>query len=413
MKKLKGWKSLSSMLIFLLGISLMIMGGGQAAFAEKNEIVFGFSTAITGALSYAGMPSKKGYEAWAEMVNAEGGIYVKELGKKLPIRLIYYDDKTDPTTGARIYEKLITHDKVDFLLSPWGSSIGFAVSQVVQKYKMPVVFIWISSDPIYKQGYDYVFGCIPPATQTGWAGIDVLTDKKVVKGPPEKFYFVTAKELYPKTADRGAMEHARELGFKNLYYEEVEKGCKDFTPIITKMKKMGVDGVFTSTYYADFFVLYRQIMELGFRPKFVYSAHSDLIDFPEAFGAKAVEGVCSHGLWSDQWSTFENKKFVQAYKKKWGEEPNQWAVTAVSGQLMKQAIEKAGTLDKEKVKRALEEGEFETMLYPVKYANVRGYTNLNTRAFAGLLQWQNGKLLFVYPDEVSVAKFIYPMPWAK
>ena len=80
---------------------------------------------------------------------------------------------------------------------------------------------------------------------------------------------------------------------------------------------------------------------------------------------------------------------------------------------MKQAIEKAGTLDREKVKKALEEGEFKTMLYPVKYVNQKGYTNLNIRAFEGLLQWQNGKLLFVYPEDVSVAKFIYPIPWAK
>ena len=80
---------------------------------------------------------------------------------------------------------------------------------------------------------------------------------------------------------------------------------------------------------------------------------------------------------------------------------------------MKQAIEKAGSLDKEKVKKTLEEGEFETMLYPVKYVNEKGYTNVNKRAFAGLLQWQKGKLVFVYPEGVSVAKFAYPMQWAR
>lgn len=411
-EKMKGARKIIWVLLVFFGINLMIMGGSERAFAEKKEIVFGFSVPITGALSYAGVPSKKGYEAWAEMVNTQGGIYVKEYGKKLPVRLIYYDDKTDPSTAARVYEKLITQDKVDFLLSPWGSSIGFAVSQVAQKYKMPVIFVWISSDPIYKQGYDYVFGLIQPATRHCWSAVDVLRDKKIVKDPPKKLYFVTAKELYPKTADKGAMEYAKKMGFE-VYFEEVEKGCKDFTPVITKMKTMGVDGIVTSTYYADFFVMFRQVMELAFRPKYLYAAHSDLPDFAEAFGGKAVEGVCAHGFWGTTWNTEGNQEFIAAYRKKWGEDPNQWAITVTSAQVMKQAIEKAGTLDREKAKKVLEEGEFECMLSKVKYVNEGGYTNLNKLAFTGLLQWQGGKLLFVYPEEVAEAKFTYPIPGSK
>lgn len=391
-------------------ISLMIFSG-SALGDEKKEIVFGFSVPLTGALEYAGVPSKNGYEAWASMVNAEGGIYVKEYGKKLPVRLVYYDDKTDPTVAAKIYEKLITQDKVDFLLSPWGSSIGFAVSQIAQKYKKPIIFVWISSDPIYKQGYEYVFGVIEPATRHAWSAVKVLMDKKLMNNePPKKLFFVTAKELYPKTADNGAMEFAKANGFET-YYEEVEKGCKDFTPVITRMKEAGIEAVITSMYYEDFFTMYRQIQELGFKPKYIYAAHSDLPDFAETFGAATVEGVCAHGFWGTSWNTFENQQFVAAYKDKWGQEPNQWAITVSSAQVLKEAIEKAGTLDNEKVKDALREGEYKCMLGSVKYINDGDYTNLNSLAATGLLQWQNGKLVFVYPEEISEAKFIYPIRW--
>ena len=400
-------------IICLLIFGLVLIGVSVVSASEKAEIVFGFSTPITGALEYAGVPSKKGYEAWAEMVNAQGGIYVEEYKKKLPVRLVYYDDKTNPTTAARIYEKLITQDKVDFLLSPWGSSIGFAVSQIAQKYKKPIIFVWISSDPIYKQGYDYVFSIIEPASRHCWSAVKVLMDKKIVKDdPPEKLFFITAKELYPKTADTGAMEYAKDKGFKT-YYEEVEKGCKDFTPVITRMKNEGVDGIVTSTYYADFFVMFRQFQELGFRPKYIYAAHSDLIDFAEAFSPDLVEGVCAHGFWGMSWDTPENQAFIERYKKRWGEDPNQWSITVTSAQVMKQAIEKAGTLDSEKVKETLQEGDFSCMLSKVKYVNEGGYTNLNKLAATGLLQWQNGKLVFVYPQEVAEGTFIYPIPWAK
>jgi branched-chain amino acid transport system substrate-binding protein len=408
-KKLKWFIAVAFLLLINPWLLLEL---GEAASPVKNEIVFGFSAPITGALSYAGEPSKKGYIAWAEMVNAGGGILVKEYGKKLPVRMVYYDDKTDPTTAAKIYEKLITQDKVDFILSPWGSSIGFAVSQIAQKYKMPVIFVWISSDPIYKQGYDYVFGLIQPASQHTWSAVDVLKDKKVVKDPPKKLYFVTAKELYPMTADKGAVDYAKKFGFE-VYYEEVEKGCKDFTPVITKMKSLGAEGMVTSTYYADFFVLYRQIQELGYKPKYLYAAHSDLIDFADAFGAKAVEGVCAHGFWGMSWKTVGNQDFIAWHKKKWGEDPNQWTITVAGAQVMKQAIEKAGTLNSEEVKKTLQTAEFDCMLSKVKYVNEGGITNLNKLAFTGLLQWQNGKLLFVYPEEVAEAKFKYPIPWSK
>jgi branched-chain amino acid transport system substrate-binding protein len=399
--------------VVLLVIGVLVLGNlSQAAPSVKNEIVFGFSAPITGSLSYAGEPSKKGYLAWADMVNAEGGIFIKEYGKKLPVRMVYYDDKTDPTTAAKIYEKLITQDKVDFILSPWGSSIGFAVSQIAQKYKMPLILVWISSDPIYKQGYDYVFGLIQPASQHTWSAVDALADKKIVKDPPKKLYFITAKELYPMTADKGAVEYAKKLGFE-VYYEEVEKGCKDFTPVITKMKSLGADGMVTSTYYAEFFVLFRQIQELGYRPKYLYAAHSDLTDFPDAFGPKAVEGVCAHGFWGKSWKTVGNQEFIAWHKKKWGDDPNQWTITVAGAQVMKQAIEKAGTLNSDEVKKNLQTGEFDCMLSRVKYVNEGGLTNVNKLAFTGLLQWQGGKLVFVYPQLVAESGFQYPIPWLK
>lgn len=91
------------------------------------------------------------------------------------------------------------------------------------------------------------------------------------------------------------MELARRNGFKT-HYEEVEKGYKDFTPIITKMKASGVEGVIRSMHYVDFFTMYRQFQELGFKPKYIYAAHSDVPDFLKVFRASAAEGVCSHGF---------------------------------------------------------------------------------------------------------------------
>jgi branched-chain amino acid transport system substrate-binding protein len=236
---------------------------------------------------------------------------------------------------------------------------------------------------------------------------------KTVSNPPKKIQFIATKELYGITTAKGGVEHAKDLGFEP-YYEEVEKGVKDFTPMITSMKGKGIEGISTGLYEAEFFLLYKQMQELKFFPKFIYASHgTDLPDFWETFG-KVGEGACAGGFYSTKWNTFENKEFVKAYKEEIGTYPTHYAATGAGIQIMKQAIEKAGSLDRVKIKEVLEREEFTCMILPrVKYVTEGGYTNINKYAFIGILQWQNGELMNVFPESLAETKFIYPMPWGK
>lgn len=390
-------------------VLFLIVSAGLAYAQEKSEIVFGYSAPMTGGMADLGTKIKNGYTVWKEMVNDQGGIYVKEYGKKLPVRLKMYDDKSDPTTAAKLYEKLITVDKVDFVLSPYGSSIGFPVSGICQKYKMPIVYVWVSADAVFKQDYDYVFCLIEPASRHLWTSVRFLKNKEVVPEPPKKLMILSAKELYMVTTAKGGLELARELGF-DTYYEEVEKGVTDFATIITKAKSDGVDGIITALYPQDFFLFFRQVMEFGFRPKYFNGTHGpDIIDFWDTFG-KRTEGLICSGFYEASWPTFQNEEYVQRYQKQYGFTPEHYDATGAGGQIMQQAIEKAGTLDNEKVKQVLLNGEFKCLLYPrVKFVSEDGYTNINKFAFTGVKQWQEGKCLTVFPTELAQAKVIYPL----
>jgi len=407
MKKAMGTKGFGVSAIVMLGF-WMLAGGSWA----KDEIVFGYSASLSGGYSHVGKMSKDGYTAWAEMVNKKGGIYVKDLNQKLRVKLAVYDDKSDPTTSAKLYEKLITDDKVDFVLSPWGSSIGFPVSGICQKYKMPIVYVWVTADPIFKQGYDYAFCLAQPAAQHEWSPLDLLKTSKL-DDPPKKIIYIATKELYGITTAKGGLARAKELGLDS-YYEEVEKGCKDFVPLISKMKSQGIQAISTGIYEAEFFLLFKQMQELQYSPKFIFASHgTDLPDFWDIFG-RLGEGACAGGFYHSNWKTYENEEFVQYYEKIADSLPTHYGSTAAGGQVMVQAIEKAGTLNAEKVKKVLQEEEFKCLLYPqVRFVNQAGYTNLNKYAFTGVLQWQKGKLLTVYPQSLSEAKFVYPMPWGK
>ncbi len=382
---------------------------GLANAQEKTEIVFGYSAPMSGSMADLGTKIKNGYTIWQEMVNDQGGIYVKEYGKKLPVRLKMYDDQSDPTTAARLYEKLITVDKVDFVLSPYGSSIGFPVSGICQKYKMPIVFVWVSADSVFKQGYDHVFCLIEPASRHCWTAVSFLKDKNVVPDPPKKLMILSAKELYMVTTAKGGLELANKLGFQT-YYEEVEKGATDFATIITKAKSDAVDGVITALYPQDFFLFFRQAMEFGFRPKYFNGTHGpDISDFYETFGQR-TEGLICSGFYEESWPTYQNEEYVRRYKKQFGFTPEHYDATGAGGQIMQQAIEKAGTLDKEKVRSVLLSDEFKCLLYPrVKFVTEDGYTNINKFAFTGVKQWQDGKCLTVFPTDLAQAKIIYPL----
>jgi branched-chain amino acid transport system substrate-binding protein len=400
-------------LFFKLGwvvAGILVLLGVSSEGLAKEEILMGYSASVTGSYSHVGKMTKDGYTAWADMVNRKGGIFVKDLNKKLKVRLVMYDDKSDPSTAAKLYEKLITDDKVDLVLSPWGSSIGFPVSGICQKYKMPIVYVWVSSDPIFKQGYDYSFCLIQPASQHEWSPLDLLKTANIAN-PPKKIMYISIKELYGKTTATGGFNRAKELGLEP-YYEEVEKGCKDFTPLVTKMKSLGIEAISTGIYEAEFFLLFKQMQELNFYPKFIFASHgTDLPDFWEMFG-KIGEGACAGGFYHTKWKTFENEEFVASYQKIAGTFPTHYGATAAGGQIIQQAIEKAGTLDRERIKKVLQEEEFKCLLYPrVKFITEGGYTNLNKFAFTGVLQWQDGKLMTIYPTSLAEGKFVYPMPF--
>jgi branched-chain amino acid transport system substrate-binding protein len=127
---------------------------------------------------------------------------------------------------------------------------------------------------------------------------------------------------------------------------------------------------------------------------------------------KIGEGACAGGFYNSKWKTFENEEFVASYQKIAGTFPTHYGATAAGGQIIQQAIEKAGTLDRERIKKVLQEEEFKCLLYPrVKFITEGGYTNLNKFAFTGVLQWQDGKLMTIYPTSLAEGKFVYPMPF--
>ena len=134
---------------------LAACGAGGGSNADDETIVFGGALPLTGWGSDAGQLNNRGYELWAKHVNEDGGI----LGKKVELKI--YDDQSDPTTTARLYERLITQDKVDVLLAPWSDDMTMPATTVAEKYKKPMLTGGATLTDIWSRGYEYVSGLLP------------------------------------------------------------------------------------------------------------------------------------------------------------------------------------------------------------------------------------------------------------
>src|SRR6185369_17681628 len=142
--------------------------------ADAKTFKVGVITELSGDLATGGNITKRGYDLWAQEVNAKGGIDIK--GKKYQVKLIYADAQSNPAAGAAAAERLITQEKVDFILGPYSSGVTIAVAPVVEKYKIPMITGSAESPLIWTNKFLYTFGTVPPINFTGATPIKTLSE---------------------------------------------------------------------------------------------------------------------------------------------------------------------------------------------------------------------------------------------
>src|SRR5262245_31718652 len=153
------YRSAVPILVALLLAGAVALGLGRDATAQApSEIRVGATVAVTGPASAEVGHFKKMMELWAETINAQGGVMLKEYGKKLPIKMIVYDDTSKPPDAVRLYEKLVTEDKVHVLLGPYSSPITVAASTVAETPQIPMLGLGANSTGIARRGFRWPGG---------------------------------------------------------------------------------------------------------------------------------------------------------------------------------------------------------------------------------------------------------------
>lgn len=385
-------------------------GGGSAA-PKEQVLKIGAAVSQTGSLATEGKYVKDGYDFWKDTVNKAGGIKVGNTNYKVDI--VYYDDQSDADTAAKLTEKLITEDNVKFILGPYGSGISYAATAVSEKYQVINIPPMASSDKVYTRGYKYLFGILPLSS----TNLNPVIDMALTMNPkPQTVAIITPDDLLPLTVAEAAKDYATKQGMQVVLYEKYPKDAKDFSGLMAQIKAKNPDVLIGSGYINDAIAQIRQAKELKINPKaIVYPVPVALPEFVKTLGGDA-ENIIGSDWWTSAmaWKgpLFGSaKEYNDSFKAAKGYDPNyNVAGSSAAGLALQLAIEKAGTLDVNKVRDALASLDIETFFGPIKYDN-RG---VNVAATVSVIQIQNGKSTLVWPQKIQVAKPVYPKPeWGK
>jgi branched-chain amino acid transport system substrate-binding protein len=382
-----------------LGTGLLAGLAPAVVRAQDKPITIGYTQSRTGVFSTGSQQAQEpNYQLWAEQVNAAGGLNVQ--GKRRKIELQGYDDRSDLETMRRTYEKLMTSDKVDLILPPWGTDLTFAIAPLANRNGYPIVCPTATSQKLVDLKLPNVFICI----QQGRALMNSLTDMLV----SQKVKTITVSYV----DDSYGLENitALEAALKTRGIQVLEKksynlGIKDLGPMLRSMKAQSPDAYIALTYPPDLFLITSQAKEIAFSPRILCMGVGAAYPLYKQRMGAAVEGIMGPASWSPK-SNPQAKAYFDAYVAHYKKQPDAWASGQVwaSLQILQQAVEQTG-LDRKAIRDYIATKEFSTVVGKMRFS---GSEEVGTPGIYG--QWQGDNFELIWPLDRKTADAVVPKP---
>ncbi|MGM4923768.1 amino acid ABC transporter substrate-binding protein [Tardiphaga sp. 1201_B9_N1_1] len=371
--------------------------------SAQDVIRFGAPLPITGPLAPEAVKQQQGYDLWAEQANKAGGIDVG--GKKYKVEIVYSDYQSNTPRSVQTTEQMITQDKVNFMFGPFGSGAAKAASTIAEKYKVPMLAATASSSQVYDQNYKYLFGTFTP-NDTLTTPLTQLVKAKAAD--VKKVAILARNDLFPLAIAQEMEKSAKANGLEVVYFEKYAINTLDHSATLSQIKSLNPQWVFVTGYTNDLLLIRKQMVDQQMKANVVTMiAGPAYQEFIESAGQSA-ENISSASWWhpaeqyngKDIFGTTAN--FVKLFKDKYKLEPDYaHASAAVCGALFQMAIEKAGSLDRDKVRDELAKMDVVTFWGPVKFGANGQINSLEPPVF----QIQAGKPVVLFPDAIKQGDF--------
>jgi len=353
------------------------------------------------------------YKMWIDEINAAGGLEV--AGKKLPIRLIEYDDASDTAACIRNIEKLCTQDNVDFLFGPTGTAMLFAAAPIANKYKKIIVCGEGGATTLESKlgEMPYVFSAL---NYSNHFQIPVFADLCAEKGATSA-YICFMNDLHGAEYNTAAQGEFALRGISVVEAVSIPISVTDLNSVIQDAKEKDADVFCMFAYPNQNILAMNTLMDLNYNPKIlIFGPGCNFGFFPLMYG-DALEGVCGEGAWNIKSSPDAAAFAAKAEIAVGGPGNMDWwggLVYYSAAEFLGKAIQKAGTLDNEIVREVMYTEKFETTMGTFYWEQFgeNGGCLLPQEVYAGQIgQWQNGIFEVIDPDpKHNTAPMIYPKP---
>jgi branched-chain amino acid transport system substrate-binding protein len=390
-----GIVALSVTLIFMFSVGHF----GTAAAAEK-PIVIGGSLPLTGTFSATGKWVERGYQFWAEELNAKGGL----LGR--PVKLVIYDDKSDAKEAVSLAEKVITVDKVDLLIGGYPGTACTAVMPLAEKYKM--VYVSMGGHmKSFSQGYAYSFGSPPLMGEWWYLGFfewmkTIPADKR-----PKRAAVYTMNNPIGVSLMDSLYKGSKDLGIEIVIDEKYNLPLTTADTMITKAKQMKADLLFANGMFPDGVMTLRACKALDYSPMAIVQGIGSVIpEWTKELG-KDGDYIFSGTSWHYKLKYPGNDKIIKTAKEKFKEDepPLYFGFGYAWMQTLQQGIEGVRGLDQTKIRDWLKSHEVKTIAGNFKF-DEKGLP----KPFVYLTQVINGNVELIWPSEMRTHEPVYPKP---
>ena len=376
----------------------------STAARSADVIKIGAPLALTGSIADEARKQDVVWKMWLAKVNAAGGINV--AGKKMKVELVIYDYQSDGQRAGQLAEKLITDDKVDFLLAPFGSGHTKIVATVAERYEIPVVACASSAEAVFDQSLHYLFGTLSPNGGMTDAMVKYFKEKMPAL---KKIAILGRDDVFPKSMAQGTSASAKAGGLQVVYEQLYPVGAMDHAAALSAIKATNPDWIYVTGYTQDLILARKQMSDLGVKaPIITMVAGPAYQEYIDGLGPLA-NGVTSSSWWHHTanykgigvWPTTAD--FYKEFKAKEKEDPDYvHASCAAAVEVLQDAIGRAGSTDKKKVRDALKATDVDTFYGPVKF----GPTGMNQTRELPIIQVQDKSIKVLLPADIKSGEMV-------
>jgi branched-chain amino acid transport system substrate-binding protein len=379
--------------------------GASATPSSGAPLVIGASVSLTGDFADSGKAVQRGYQLWANGVNAKGGI----LGRKVTMKIV--DDASSPTQVVSNYQNLINRDKVNLVFGPFSSLLTVPASQVAKRYGYAFLEPAGGGPKVFAQNLNNLFFIQPaPVVKSGDVFADWVLSLPADKRPKTAAYTELDDPFAQPIAEniRARFEAA---GIKTVYKQVYPAETQDFSAIMSAVVAANPDVLVGGTQNEDAYAQVKTLVQLKFSPKFMFLSNgaNSPLEFPSKVGANNTQGIMSAGDWFPGSTAAGSDAFTAAYIKAYSGSAdtidNSSAEAYAAGQVLEAVAAKKGKIDNATIIATLHQGSWPTVLGDLSW----GPNGAPSGSF-NLIQWQGGKLVPVFPTAVAKATPIFPKP---